>query len=51
MSAYHSVQGEGRGGERESTQSKGTERQKEKKEKGGSAGGGSFTYGGATEAG
>lgn len=34
MSAYHSVQGE-RGGERESTQSKGTEGQKGEKERGG----------------
>lgn len=46
MSAYHSVQGEGRGGERERERahSKGTEGKKgEEREKGGSAEGGSFT--------
>lgn len=44
MSAYHSVRVEGRGGERESTQSEGTEGQKGKKEKGGSTEGGRISH-------
>lgn len=44
MSAYHSVRVEVRGGERESTQSEGTEGQKGKKEMGGSAEGGRISH-------